>query len=34
MNVFGIELEKPGHELHTFVCPRCKGVETNVAKIP
>jgi rubredoxin len=34
MNLFGIEAEKPGHELHTFVCPRCEDIETVVAKAP
>jgi predicted RNA-binding Zn-ribbon protein involved in translation (DUF1610 family) len=32
MNLFGIEPEQPGTELHTFVCPRCKNTEVAVAK--
>ena len=33
MNLFGIEPEKPGHGLHTFVCPSCKEIEKEVAKV-
>jgi hypothetical protein len=33
MNLFGIEPEKPGHELLTFVCPRCNHIETAIGKI-
>ena len=32
-NLFGIEPEKPGHELLTFVCPKCKHIETAIGKI-
>ena len=34
MNFFCIEPEKPGFELHTFVCPKCEHTTTAVAKIP
>jgi hypothetical protein len=27
-----IELEKPGHDLRTFECPRCQHIETAVVK--
>jgi predicted RNA-binding Zn-ribbon protein involved in translation (DUF1610 family) len=27
-NLFGIEAEKPGHELLSFVCPTCNSIET------
>ena len=27
-----IEPEKPGHDLRTFECPRCRHVETAVVK--
>jgi ssDNA-binding Zn-finger/Zn-ribbon topoisomerase 1 len=33
MNLFGIEPEKPGHELRTFVCPKCNHIETALGKI-
>ena len=33
MNLFGIEPEKPGHELLTFVCPKCSHIETAIGKI-
>jgi hypothetical protein len=29
-NLFGIEAERPGYELRTFVCPRCDNIETSV----
>ena len=32
MNLLGIEPEKPGYELHTFVCPQCSHIETAVGK--
>ena len=32
MDLFGIEPEKPGHELYTFVCPRCAAVQTAVGE--
>jgi predicted RNA-binding Zn-ribbon protein involved in translation (DUF1610 family) len=32
MNLFGIEPEKPGHELYTFACPSCAAVQTAVGK--
>ncbi len=28
--LFGIETERPGYELRTFVCPRCDHIETAV----
>ena len=31
--LFGIEAERPGYELLTFVCPRCKHIETAVGKV-
>ena len=31
--LFGIEAERPGCELLTFVCPKCKHIETAVAKV-
>jgi hypothetical protein len=34
MSLFGLEAEKPGHELQTFVCSKCHHIETRVAKIP
>jgi ribosomal protein S27AE len=34
MRLFGIEPEKPGFELHTFVCPKCQHVEIATAQIP
>jgi hypothetical protein len=33
MNLFGIEPEKPRHELRTFVCPKCNHIETAIGKI-
>jgi predicted RNA-binding Zn-ribbon protein involved in translation (DUF1610 family) len=33
MNLFGIEPEKPGHELQTFACPKCSHIETAIEKI-
>jgi hypothetical protein len=32
--LFGVERERPGHELLTFVCPKCQNIETAVWKIP
>src|SRR5262245_65270770 len=32
--LFGVEPERPGHELLTFVCPKCQHIETAVWKIP
>jgi hypothetical protein len=32
--LFGIELEKPGYELHTFACPKCNHIETAIGKGP
>ena len=29
-DLFGIEAERPGYELRTFVCPRCDHIETAV----
>jgi endogenous inhibitor of DNA gyrase (YacG/DUF329 family) len=31
--LFGIEAERPGCELLTFICPRCKQIETAAAKV-
>lgn len=31
--LYGIEAERPGCELLTFVCPECKHIETAVAKV-
>ena len=31
--LFGIEAERPGYELLTFVCPSCKHIETAVGKV-
>ncbi len=28
--LFGIEAERPGYELRTFICPRCDKIETAV----
>jgi hypothetical protein len=30
--LFGIEAERRGYELLTFVCPRCNHIETGVVK--
>jgi len=30
--LFGIEAERPGLELRTFVCPKCEHIETAVGK--
>ena len=30
--LFGIEAENPGHELHSFECPKCKNIEVRIAK--
>jgi hypothetical protein len=32
-HLFGIEAERPGYELLTFVCPRCNHIETAVGKV-
>ena len=32
--LFGIGSEKFGYELHSFACPMCNHIETEVAKIP
>jgi hypothetical protein len=34
MRLFGIEDEKPGYELHSFECPACHCIGTDLAKIP
>lgn len=31
--LFGIEPERPGYELHTFVCPQCEHIETAVGPV-
>jgi len=31
--LFGIETERPGHELRTFVCPRCDHIEIAVGTV-
>ena len=31
--LFGIETERHGYELLTFVCPRCEHIETAVGKV-
>ena len=31
--LFGIEAERPGYELRTFVCPNCKHIETAVGTV-
>lgn len=31
--LFGIEAERAGYELLTFVCPGCKHIETAVGKV-
>jgi predicted RNA-binding Zn-ribbon protein involved in translation (DUF1610 family) len=33
MRLFGIENEKPGYELHSFECPACHHIGTDIAKI-
>ena len=30
--LFGIEPEKPGHELRSFDCPKCNHIETVIGK--
>ena len=30
--LFGIEPEKPGHELWSFDCPKCNHIETVIGK--
>ena len=32
-HLFGIEAERPGYELHTFVCPECNHYDTAVGRI-
>jgi hypothetical protein len=32
MRLFGIEPEKPGFELHSFECPKCRRIETRIGK--
>jgi hypothetical protein len=32
MLLFGIEPESPGHELHSFECPKCQNIETRIGK--
>jgi predicted RNA-binding Zn-ribbon protein involved in translation (DUF1610 family) len=32
MLLFGIEAERPGYELHSFDCPKCRRIETRVGK--
>ena len=32
--LFGVEPGRPGHELLTFVCPKCQTIDTAVWKIP
>ena len=34
MRLFGIEPERPGHELHSFECPKCKHIQTAIGKGP
>jgi predicted RNA-binding Zn-ribbon protein involved in translation (DUF1610 family) len=34
MKLFAIEPDKKDYELHSFECPKCHQIETNVAKIP
>jgi hypothetical protein len=31
--LFGIEAERPGYELRTFICPKCEHVETAVGEV-
>ncbi len=31
--LFGIEVERPGYELHSFECPKCQNIETRIWKI-
>jgi hypothetical protein len=31
--LFGIEAERPGYELHTFVCPQCNHIDTEVGTV-
>jgi hypothetical protein len=31
--LFGIESERAGFELLTFVCPNCEHIETAIAKV-
>jgi hypothetical protein len=31
--LFGIEAERPGYELRSFVCPQCNHIETAVGAI-
>ena len=32
MRLFGIEPERPGCELHSFECPKCRHVEVKSGK--
>jgi hypothetical protein len=32
MRLFGIEPERPGYELHSFECPKCRYVEVKAGK--
>jgi len=32
MRLFGIEPERPGYELHSFECPKCRQVEVKVGR--
>lgn len=32
MRLFGIEPERPGHELHSFECPTCKDIQTAIGE--
>jgi hypothetical protein len=31
--LFGIELERPGYELLSFVCSNCEHIETAIGKV-
>jgi predicted RNA-binding Zn-ribbon protein involved in translation (DUF1610 family) len=33
MRLFGIEDEKPGYLLHSFECPACHEIGTDIVKI-
>jgi len=32
MRLFGIEPERPGHELWSFECPKCHHIQTKIEK--
>ena len=32
MRLFGIEPDRPGYELHSFECPKCKHIEAKTGK--